>query len=151
LTMSNMQKRLWNQASVPRKQPTDPPAANMRLHHSQQFDYGRRTPLVERMVGNENLMTSSNSCVKPFNGSTNKPPLKKQPQDLQPTSHPHIYATPNHDQKKTGLIASATSYPTQCNGTTQQTPAVVGFQARAPFKSPITLCFERMLGAGKSN
>lgn len=150
--MSNMQNpQLWNQASVPRKQPTDPPAANMRLHYSQQYNYGRRTPLVERMVGNENLLTSSNSSVKLMHGANNKPPLKKQPQQLQPTSHPHLYATPNHDQKKTSLVASATSHATQCQGTTHQTPAVVSFQARAPFKSPITLCFERMLGAGKSS
>jgi hypothetical protein len=140
--------RLWNLASVPRKQPTDPPAANMRQHYFHQLDNDRRPPLVERMVGNENLTTSSNSCG--FNGSNNKLPLKKQPQQLQPSSYPHQYATPNHDQKRSSAVVSATSYATQRQGTTKQTPAV-GFQAKAPFKSPTTLCFERMLGAGKSN
>jgi hypothetical protein len=125
--------------AVPRKHPTDPPAAIMGTNNSNP----NRPPLGDRPVGNPNVSASSSAPCKPQYEIVNKPPVHQQP-------HQHRFATPNHPQVKLASKPThGTSFIQQHEGPTQNTPAM-SEKVGAPFKSPVTLCFERMLGAGKS-
>jgi hypothetical protein len=128
----------------------DPSAVIMRLQLPHRYVNGAiRAPLVERLAGNANIMTSFNTSLQPLVCPKDKPSQDKQPQQQQPTSYQCQYATPNNEQKNTNAVVSATSCVTQRHGTAHQNTAIVGCKGTTPFKSPISLCFERMLGAGK--
>lgn len=137
----------FSPAAVPPKRPTDPPAALMGKE-----PHGR-PPLGERSMRDENIMNRDNNVKNSVAVVPNKPPLPlQQPPQLSNSLQRH-YATPNHNQLKVVAaenVASNVSQPRRMVQV-QPTPSAAGTRAGAPFKSPITLCFERMLGAGKRN
>ena len=115
--------------AVPRKRPTDQPAAVM----AAPAPSSTRPPLGERPVGNSNITASASVLAKLSHDVPVKAPVLQQP-------HQHHFATPNQHKAKSA------------GGSTErvaQNYLSASGKYEAPFKSPVTLCFERMLGAGK--
>ncbi|KAG7371078.1 hypothetical protein IV203_019648 [Nitzschia inconspicua] len=142
--MSNISTRnhLFSPTAVPRKRPTDPPAAVMGMNHYPPTKVTARQPLGEKPIASDNTMSFSASAnpVQPL-PTTHKPPMQQQS-----SSFPRCYATPNfHQVKKKGAGTDAAT-DSRRQGGDHPTP-VETTNGSVPFKSPITLCFERMIGA----
>lgn len=133
-TMSNLPHHFQNPFSptaVPRKRPADPPAAMM------------RQPLGDRPVWNANVLASDHGS-EGKHVALAKPAVPHQFQQQQ-----RPYATPN--MKATVAVArvdTGVANKLQPQEAAHPTPAATS-NSGLPFKSPTTLCFERMLGAGK--
>lgn len=122
----------FHATAIPQKVSTDPPAAVMITCNQS----ATRPPLGERPVANANVSVFSTAQANAAPDVPSKPLAQQQ-------SHQRRLATPDHQVKSFTAVPHRQLAP-------QHTPAAAG-KSGAPFKSPITLCFERMIGAGKCN